>query len=1123
MMSFKTKGFFAGIACCLWVAWAYVPEGDIDHGEEKRFVKMASGRTGINFRNDLQETKQLSFLTYETIYNGAGVGIGDLNNDGLPDIYFCGNQVGDQLYFNQGNLRFKEVTEQAGILHNGGWSSGVSMIDLNRDGWLDIYVNKTLYDDQPHLRANEMYINQGNGTFKELAEELGLADTARSQQTLFFDYDGDDDFDVFQVNQPPNPALLSPLHGRDWLKPQFGCRLLENQDGRFVDVTEKAGVFKWGYGLNASVADFNKDGWLDIYVCNDYDGPDFLYMNQGNGTFKNTIDVSMNHISNFSMGSDVGDINNDGLIDLIVLDMVAEDNYRMKANMSGMQPEKFWSLVNAGGHYQYMYNTLQLNRGTNVDGTVYFSEIGQMAGVSNTDWSWSPLIFDFDNDGLKDIFVSNGIYRDLRFTDALKKTEKYLKKIAAKKPVSQLSELMNELDFEEVISFFPSNKLPNYFYHNKGEYQFTNIAKHWGIDEGTFSTGAAVGDLDGDGDLDLVINNVNDPAFIYENRTMSNHFLQVECYYSEKPLYLPGTEISVYIGEEMRTEQVRFVRGFYSSSDPLVHFGLSSGSKIDSLVVVLPGGKRLVKKEVSVDQRVKIDLTSAYIQHAESDPNEVLFHEVTAEFAADIIHQENSFDDFAREILLPHRLSTLGPALASADVNGDGHLDLFLGGAVGQPGTVIVQDAEGRLQKTASPTFTEDAASEDVGAAFFDADLDGDMDLYVVSGGNEYSPEDPRYQDRLYLNNGRGQFLRNPDVLPNFSTSGSVVKPCDYDQDGDLDLLITGRLVPGRYPEPATSTLLQNQWQESGDLIFKDVTRSHATGLDSLGMVTDAVWTDINSDGQFDIMIVGMWMAPTVFIQESGRFSLAKPDEELAQQSGWWYCIKKADLDGDGDDDYILGNLGLNYKYQASIESPFAVYYDDFDGNGKNDIVLSYYNFGGLYPVRGRSCSSQQIPTLAQTFPTYDIFASSDLEEIYGQENLEAALHLEANTFVSVVLENQGDGKFVNHALPSEAQFSNINDIWVGDLDSDGWTDLILLCNMFGSEVETPRADAGMGLYLRGQSPFSFEVVDPQQSGLFLAQECKKIVSIDTTNHIFAVAVNDGPLKVLKVQQTPMK
>ncbi len=1113
------KKFYIYTGLCLFTLGLHAQEEQLVTEDHKGFYKLPSSETGIIFQNNLQESKQLSFLTYETIYNGAGVGIGDVNNDGLPDLYFCGNQVGDKLYLNQGNMRFVEITEQAGILHNGGWSSGVSLIDLNRDGWLDIYVNKTLYDDQPHLRANEMYINQGNGTFKELAEELGLADTARSQQTLFFDYDGDDDFDVFQVNQPPNPALLSPLHGRDWLKPQFGCRLLENQDGRFVDVTEKAGVFKRGYGLNASVADFNKDGWLDIYVCNDYEGPDFLYMNQGNGTFKNTIDVSMNHISNFSMGSDVGDINNDGLTDLIVLDMVAEDNYRMKANMSGMQPEKFWSLVAAGGHYQYMYNTLQLNLGTDANDIVHFSEIGQMAGVSNTDWSWSPLIFDFDNDGFKDIFVSNGIYRDLRFTDALKKTEKYLKKIATKKPVRHLSELMDEIDFEEVISFFPSSRLPNYFYHNNGDYQLTNKARKWGVDEGSFSTGAAVGDLDGDGDLDLVINNVNDPAFIYENKTTDHYFLQVECYYGTRPLYVPGTEVSIYSNGKMQTEQVRFVRGFYSSSDPLIHFGLSHEERIDSLVVVLPGGrKKVVKKELSINQRVKVDLAGAVIQDAASEPNEFFFHDITKEVAGDISHQENPYDDFAREILLPHKLSTLGPALASADVNGDGHIDLFLGGAVDQPGVVILQDADGHLRKTASPTFTEDAAFEDVGAAFFDADQDGDMDLYVVSGGNEYSPQDPRYQDRLYLNNSRGQFSRSQNVLPDFYTSGSVVKPCDYDQDGDTDLLITGRLVPGRYPEPATSTLLQNQWRERGELTFEDVTKSQAPELDSLGMVTDAVWTDLNGDGQVDLMLVGMWMAPTPLIQESGEFSIDRKDEKLGQQTGWWYCVTSADLDRDGDDDYILGNLGLNYKYKASMENPFAVYYDDFDANGKKDIVLSYYNFGELYPLRGRSCSSQQIPTLAESFPTYDIFASSDLEEIYGRENLEAALHLEANTFASLVLENQGDGTFMQHPLPMEVQFSNINDVWAGDLDSDGWTDLILVHNMFGSEVETPRADAGMGLYLRGDAAFSFQVVNPQESGLFLTQECKKIVSIDETDPTFVIAVNDGPLKVLKAK-----
>ena len=1099
--------------------------------DQKIFTLLSPEQTGIHFSNPIQDTIGANILIYEAFYDGGGVAIGDLNNDGLQDLYFTGNQVSDQLYLNNGNLTFTEVSKEAGILDRGSWSTGVSLIDVNQDGWLDIYVCKSLYDDSPSLRTNELYIHtgvdpQGVPQFSERAFEYGVNDFWRSMQATFLDYDKDGDPDLFLVNQPPNPGMLSPLADQDWLDTLFSCRLLENQGEKFVDVTTRAGMRKRGYGLSAMTADFNNDGWMDIYVCNDYDSPDFLYLNQQDGTFENTINQSMPHISYFSMGSDAADINNDGWMDLIALDMVAEDNYRLKANMGGMEPEKFWNIVNAGGHYQYMFNTLQLNQGTDREGKLWFSEIAQYSGVASTDWSWTPLFADFDNDGYKDLFITNGVKKDLRNTDAVRQTEEYLEttiqEFVKANPNAGTVNIWEVIELDKILEIIPSEKLANYMYRNTGKYQFEKKGKEWGLDQLTFSSGAAYGDLDNDGDLDLVVSNVDEVAYVYENTSTqktSHHFLRIRLT-DQQHRSLIGTRIHLQSKAGDQYAELANARGFYSDSEDMIHFGLGNLKRIPKLVITWPSGESSELRNLKADQEIVVDWTktspSVPVATA-SEPS--IFTDVTGRSELTFAHKENRFDDFHREVLLPHKLSTLGPALACGDANGDGLEDAYAGGAAGQSGALILQQEDGTFGLPDSSAFVMDRNHEDIGAVFLDIDQDGDQDLYVVSGGNEFSSGSPLYQDRLYLNQGQGIFRKSESVLPERAISGSCVLPKDIDQDGDLDLFVGGRQSPASWPSPTDSYFLQNMLMESGELKLVDATQQIAPELQNLGMLTDGLWSDFDLDGDEDLIVAGVWMPITVFENQDGKLTKVKTPQNspLRNSVGWWLCIEAYDIDQDGDQDYLAGNLGLNYKYKASPENPFSVHYDDFDDNGSKDIVLSYYNFGERFPLRGRSCSSQQIPALKQQFPDYHSFASSSLSEIYGELSLTQALHYEARMFESIWIENRG-GEFVFHPLPPEAQFSSINDVIISDLDQDGQADVVLAGNMYHSEVETTRNDGSIGLLLRGQGEWKFEAVPMSESGLLLPYQVMQMEMLELGGiPSIMVAPNNDKLKVFRI------
>ena len=891
----------------------------------------------------------------------------------------------------------------------------------------------------------------------------------------------------------------------------------------YKNVTIEAGVSAKGYGLGVSAADYNNDGWVDLYVSNDYNSPDFLYINQKNGTFKNTLEKSMGHTSFFSMGTDAADINNDGLLDVAVLDMVAEDNYRLKANMGGMNPESFWATVKEGGHYQYMFNTLQLNRGVDAKGTVHFSDVAQMAGTAHSDWSWSPLFADFDNDGDKDLYCTNGLVRDLRNTDAIKNIQVYYKAAAMKfqseNPDAKNVSLWDIIDYKVALSLFPSQPLSNYFFQNNGNIQFDNQAKNAGLNQKGFSTGAAYGDLDNDGDLDLVVNNLNDDAWLFQNQNSGN-YLRVQVKEGNK-ISLFGTKIIAQFGDDLSLSNKQIIeltsaRGFYSSSENIAHFGLGDITKVAQLTIEWQDGTVSILNDIEANQMLIVDKFEVGTMIIEEPVRKLVnallhsqynFSNKTIEIGLNLKHQENTYDDFDKEVLLPHKMSQFGPALAVGDVNGDGKEDFYLGGAKDFAAALMLQTENSKFKKATIPAFESDKIHEDINATFFDADMDGDLDLYVVSGGNEAIVNDATYQDRLYLND-KGNWTKAS--LSKHTESGSVVRPYDYDGDGDLDLFVGGRQVPASYPSPASSVILKNNLKENGSLSFENVTTTIAAELEKVGMVTDAIWTDYDGDKDIDLLLTGEWMPITFFENTNGTFKKVIP---LEKTEGWWFSAEAIDMDGDGDEDYLLGNLGLNSKYKATEKEPFSVHYDDFDENGSYDIVLSYYNFGTKYPVRGRSCSSEQVPVLADKFPTYDGFAQADLFDVYGKDKLQKALNLDVHNFKSSWLENKGKGEFTLHELPRMAQVAPINDWLV--LEKEGKRQIVSAGNLYNTEVETTRADGGKGLVLSVDKEGKLKVIPPTNSRLYLPKEVRQLAKITINGEpMILVATNNDKVEI---------
>ena len=1060
------------------------------------FELLQPENTGIDFNNTIRETATKNHLYYSQIYNGAGVAIGDINNDGLDDIFFCGNQVADRLYLNKGDFQFENITKSSRVARNDGWSWGVTMADVNADGYLDIYVSRNGESMNPSERQNQLLINNGDLTFTESANKYGLADLGFSSQAVFFDMDNDGDLDMYQVNQPPDPRLFSRYKIPKERQLLHTDKLYRNDNGYFRDVSKTSGISKTlAHGLNVSASDFNNDGKVDLYISNDYDEPDFMYYNTGSGVFKMVTNKTLKHVSWFSMGTDAGDINNDGLMDLMTLDMAAEDHYRSKTNMGSMSTEKFNQMVSWGKHYQYMANTLQINSGK---GSFY--DVGNLSGVSKTDWSWATLLVDLDNDGWKDIVVTNGIKKDIRNNDFLSNTKKELN--------------TGSKDFLSMAKKAPSAPLSNYIFKNKGNLQFEKVSKNWGFDTPSYSSGIAYGDLDNDGDLDIIINNIDAPAFVYKNNATGN-FLKIKLKGSVKNPLGIGAKATIYHNDNKQIAEHTLTRGYFSSVAPGLFFGLGKDTHIDSLKIIWPDGKINVFEGLKANKIITANYSKTKKYSKEQEQNDTHFKELNpSEIGIDYRHQENDFDDFKRECLLPHKLSQNGPFSTVADVNNDGMEDVFFGGAVGQRGILYLQQTNGKFIRNNSQPWELDKASEDLGCLFLDVDGDKDVDLYVTSGGSEFSQGDKHLQDRLYLNNGEGLFEKAVNKLPIIHESTQCVKASDIDNDGDLDLFVGTRLIPGKYPYPASSYFLIN---DNG--IYKKASNKTAQDLQNIGMVTDAVFSDTDNDGDEDLILVGEWMQIVLLENHDGTFKNNSEKWGLKNTRGIWWSITASDLDNDGDDDYIVGNLGKNNKFKATKEYPFKVYANDFDNNGTNDVLFAKFYKKDYVPVRGRECTSQQMPYISEKFKDYHSFASSKLTDILPKKEIENAVIYEISNFKSILLIND-NGKLLKKTLPIEAQASPLKSALVMDINKDGNKDIVSVGNHYATEVETTRYDAGIGAVLLGDGENNFKSISVVESGFYVPSDSRQINTLKTKNkNIFIVTNNNSNPLLFQIKQ----
>lgn len=1080
------------------------------------FRKLSSKVTGIAFENTLTESDTLNYFLYPYIYMGGGVSVGDFNNDGLTDIYLVGNMVPDRLYLNRGDFTFEDVTEISNTGGGSRWKLGSTVCDINSDGLPDIYVCVSGLSGN---RENLLFVNQGIDkagipVFKEEAAKYGINDPGMSTQAVFFDYDNDGDLDLYVGNYPITSFKATPyvykqiMRNVKWI--ESGHLYRNNGDSAFTDVTRESGLLAFGLTLSASVADFNLDGFKDLYISNDFTCPDYFYFNNGDGTFSDKAGEVLGQTAFYGMGADIADYNNDGLPDIMQIDMAPEDNKRAKVNMSEMPPEEFDEMVSEGLHHQYRYSTLNLNRGNLKNDLPFFTNASWIAGVTSTDWSWAALFADFDLDGWKDLYVTNGSRRDMNNADYFNKIGKtdYFNKGSDKHELLEHSLNM------------PSKPMVNYMFRNNGDLTFTRYNKKWNITEPSYSNGVAYADLDNDGDLDLIVNNIDQEALIYKNNaseTKSGNYLKVKFDGPQRNRMGIGSVVTIWNNGKEQTSELTLTRGYLSSVEPILYFGVAKDPVIDSLKVLWGDGKVQVLTNIKSNQSLTLHYADARLIQKKREIKEQMFTEITENLQFGFIHKENFFDDFKNQVLLPYKLSQLGPEIAVGDANKDMLDDFFIGNASGSSGKLFIQNTDGTFGIQDGP-WRQDSIDEDAGCIFFDADNDGDPDLFVVSGGNEFPGGSDNYKSRLYLNDGEGNFTKSIDALPPVTTSGSCVKAFDFDNDGDLDLFIGGREVPGKYPFPARSYLLENK-SINGVAKFNDVTEEAAPDLINAGMVTSAFCGDLDNDQWADLVVAGEWMPVCIYKNDHGKFKKSI----IEGTKGWWFTISGADIDKDGDIDLAAGNLGLNFRYKASKGKTFDIYAADFDKDGKSDIVLSYYQGNKQFPLRGRESFVRQNPGIAIKFPTFGGFGEATVSDIYTRKALEESLHLQAETFASGWLENDGKGNFRIHNFPDEAQLSSINGIIIDDFNKDGNLDILAAGNLFNVEFVTPRNDGSVGVYMEGDGKGGFKIIPPSETGFFAPGDVKSLALVHLNNKDKDILVgnNNAGLQVFMVKESP--
>jgi len=1112
------------------------------------FQKVDSSASGITFRNDIAETDSMNILSHENIYNGGGVGIADFNNDGLPDIFFTGNMVENKMYLNKGKLKFEDITAVAAVAGQGKWSRGVAVVDINNDGWQDIYISCTMLDDAAK-RENILYINQGlnkNGipVFIDMANDYGLNDNSYTTQAAFFDYDNDGDLDVylgvnmFARGDNPNVYRKILLNGENPNTDRLYRNDWDSLKGHpvFVNISKQAGILQEGYAHSITVCDINQDGWKDVFVANDYLTENLLYINNGPATdgvdlstqngrkaevsFTNRSKEYFKHTAYNAMGADVVDINNDGLGDVVELDMNPEDNYRKKTMLGPGNYQSY--LYNDEYNYQYQYvrNNLHLNMGNSMGSQdsikhPVFADISFYSGVAETDWSWTPLVADFDNDGYRDLIVTNGFPKDITDHDFM----------------MFRNSAFGMNDKAKLLSQVPQVKISNYAYRNNGNLKFTNVTKDWGFALPTFSNGAATADFDNDGDLDVIINNINDEALLYENKQnestpQQHHYLQVKLQGNAPNKAAFGAWVKIYYaGDKMQVYETNPVRGYLSSNQNIVSFGLDSIAQVDSLAVIWPDNKTQTFIDVKANQHLVIQQSTATGTFSWTQPvvsATTLFREISDSLHLNFSHQQKDFNDFGIQRLLPHKLTQYGPPMAVGDINNDGTEDLVIGSSNGRPATIFLQQQNGLFEKknfAGSSSGTMQPVI-DMGLQLFDADNDGDLDLYVGVGGYEEKAGSEFYQDKLFINDGKGNFVKDEISLPLNHTSKSCVRAADFDKDGDLDLFIGGRVEPWSYPKKVSSIILQND-SKNGVVKFTDVTAQVAPGLQNIGLICDAVWTDYDKDGWPDLVLAGEWMAITFFKNNSGKLLNETASTGIAGKVGWWNCIVACDVDKDGDMDFIAGNIGQNSFFSDNDTYPVTNYFNDFDKNGTFESITTKYlkdKHGTFneFTTHSRDEVVDQLPIIKKNLLTYSSFAETPFAKLFKEASIKAAYKLQANYFATSSIKNLGNGKFEVIPLPAMAQLAAVFGIGSGDFDGDGKLDLILAGNDFSTEVFNGRLDAMNGLYLKGDGTGGFAALSIQQSGFYVPGDARALVKLKAVNgqYLFISGQNKAALKV---------